>query len=159
MASDSAYRPDPTDRLDTLFAWAVQTLDSKARQQLSVERLGPGQYIIDGRKVSLRAGSAAAGESGQLLVSEIGVGDGGSVPLSTYLAQASNVATSLHDVQAQAQKNMSNIVPLGEPVVTTQACLNDQVDDAADERCRSMMLACLEAGVSKKKKENTIIRI
>lgn len=130
-----------------MFAWAVQTLDSKARKQLAIQRLSAGRYMIDGRECSLRFGSAPAGQSGELLLREVGL-KGEEVKLSTYLTQAANVASSLQDIQA-SQANAAWLNAMFTDT-STMACVNGEVEDAGAERTRSMLLACMEAGLQTK---------
>jgi hypothetical protein len=86
------YVPDPADGVDTLLSWNIQFLSPSERQRLEIQRISPGSYIMDGRRVDLRMEPQSIGKPAQVFVRERDVSDGADVPLATYLSQAVNVA-------------------------------------------------------------------
>jgi len=91
---DGVYVADPKDWLDTLLSWSHKSLNPEIRQQLNIQRIDSGDYVIDDRRVSLRWGSLKGGAAADLLVQEKSADNDTEVPLHLYLAQAANVGAS-----------------------------------------------------------------
>lgn len=145
------YEPDPSDPIDQEVAWHLMSMDHDAMSKLILERLTEGEYLIDGRHVSIHFESFGPGpcRSTELLVSEEkddGDWDAIETPLPVYLRQSLDVMASLggHCAGAPAVAR----VPLNERLSFVNIMpVAKEDDDQETQRLISMKRACEEANL------------
>ncbi|CAJ1393850.1 unnamed protein product [Effrenium voratum] len=141
----ATYIVDLGDPVDQMLGSALRTLDAAAASKLTLRRLAPGRYEIDGRKVTLRWSDQGAG----LMCIEDEVLDprGSAMPLPAYLSQAGNVAASLSGQKADMPKIAR--VPKNQRLTfddeKEEKNLASQIEKLGSERCESMRLAVEQA--------------
>jgi len=139
MVRAYAYRPDLKDMVDMTLSWCLSNLDPSLASKLTLCRLGPGLYSVDGRRVSLSWGVAAAG-AGQLMARETDFADATELPLPVYLGQVANIVQSkekvdqLRELDAQTQNRQG------------RAVTSSNLDGVSQsDRVSSMRVACEDA--------------
>lgn len=142
----AAYIVDLADPVDQLLGNALRMLDLAAASKLTLRRLSPGRYEIDGRRVTLRWEQGGTG----LVVIEDEVLDarGSAMPLVAYLKSAGNVAASLSGQRADMPKIAR--VPKAQRLTfdddaPAEQNLASQIEKLGSERCESMRLAVEQA--------------
>jgi len=143
------YEPDIFDPIDSQLSVQLASLDRTAASQLTLQRIGPGEYDLDGRRVSLRWGASTLRAKPELLVQEQGDSDDSDegeqeIPLATYLREAADVASFL------GGRN-SNVPPVTRVPQANRLTFCDALgplapeDRCGDERVQSMKVACKQA--------------
>eukprot|EP00439_Symbiodinium_sp_Y106_P046281 s310_g5.t3 len=142
----ATYIVDLADPVDQLLGNALRMLDTAAASKLTLRRLSPGRYEIDGRRVTLRWEQGGTG----LVVIEDEVLDarGSAMPLVAYLKSAGNVAASLSGQRADMPKIAR--VPKAQRLTfdddaPAEQNLASQIEKLGSERCESMRLAVEQA--------------
>jgi len=139
------YEADPTDAIDSQLSIHLSCLDRHTTVNLLLQRLRPGDYMFDGRRVRLYWGPCS-GLSG---TSEVLVREDDSnmmaTPLAAYLRQVLDVKASLngHNVGAPAVTRVPQDMRL--TFMDSEHNSVDVTDPGNMERVRSMQVACEQA--------------
>lgn len=154
--SAGSYEPDTSDPIDMELSRHLTSIDHATLSKLTLNRLVPGEYVIDGRHVSIHWGSMGVGPcSGtELLVSEEredGDWDSLELPLQVYLFQALDVAAFLGGERDSGAPAVLRVPP--DMRLSFLNLPEAPVDDPELERVMSMARACKEAQMREKAAE------
>lgn len=145
------YEPDNADPIDVEFSWHLASADHPGLSKLMIKRKTSGEYLIDGRHVSIHWGTFGPGpcRMTELLASEEtedGDWDSAETPLDVYLRQVLDVTLALGG-QGLGATAIARVPPnerlsfLNVPSATW----NDPQGFGDDPRVNSMKRACEEA--------------
>lgn len=150
----SKYEADASDAIDAQLSLQLAALERGVAARFMVRRLGPGDYEIDGRRVSLRLAASAGGLNGSGSSTEVVVCECSSArsqeedglsetPLPEYLRQVTSVSALLAGRTAGSSAVIR--VPADQRLTFASVPGSREDSDPNGDRMRSMRVACEQA--------------